>query len=361
MTNKDFFDKVYHITESEININPILTELSAEYSDELILSTENEDGYDALLIVFQCLIEQKLARDLSEPLDFTFLKFLLDKKADPNKAYSVSTLYDLFSTRVFSDFDRLEEESSLLDIAKHMAFDKGFKAMEEHVKADMTTPYVGFMELYETIKKYANGEEGKLPLITFSEDTLAEIIYGKRIDFGECSYSEVLNILHQIELDEQLSYAIIDIDMSSMSYAKDDMLPFFSIIIGQVFKINDSYNCPSSIELNSLREFIKNTAKIEKVATHKIIHNLNRKPSGNFDLFLVSGGPLSHAAIMEGELVDYNEKNDSSVFFRDQDQECQTEGINGSFLFEARYNESINISALIERMENNIYLCSGYD
>ena len=152
MNVENLLDLVFDILDGSIDFDTGTRTLESNYSNTTLLSAE-EEGKDVIFFIFSALVNRKLRRDFKEPLDFSLLEWFLDKGASVTKLYDYKIVHSFCTGPVTNDSIRnLKKASSLLTIAKHVL--KEQRSVEEHMKEQMGTAYVGFQDLYDVLKTY---------------------------------------------------------------------------------------------------------------------------------------------------------------------------------------------------------------
>ena len=252
----------------------------------------------------------------------------------------------------------LKGERSLLEISKYLADE--FSSVEETLRKK-DADYMGFQELKEVLEENIK-EKTKEPIISFSDECQSQIIFGRKYKFEKSTYSDFLRLISLLRSSNDLDYTLTDFDPNTDSLYKQKIISNYSIIIGYFFAINDSFNGPSLINIDSLADFIsKKNVKVVDKQIDLILRNANSSVDLEPCLYLVSRG-WTHSAICKGKLIEPSEKKINDLFFYNQEQEIQSCGINGKVTMECQASENININRILEESSTlSYYLCCGYN
>jgi hypothetical protein len=150
MNVEQLLDLVFDILDGSIDFDTGIRNLENNYSNTMLLSAE-EGGKDVIFFIFSALVNKKLSRDFKEPLDFSLLKWFLDKGASVNKLYDYQIVHFFCTGPQTNDSIRnLKKASSILTMAKHVA--KEQKSVEEYMHEQIGAAYIGFQEFYDVLE-----------------------------------------------------------------------------------------------------------------------------------------------------------------------------------------------------------------
>lgn len=355
------FDLVFDVLDEKISVEEVIKQIENTYETEVLLSVE-EENCDVLWFITTDLILKKMKRDFKEPLDFTFLEYILKKGGNVNK------VYDQKMVNSFLGGQRLQikgpnKDSSLLELVFYIKED--LKLVEKDMTEKLGDSYIGITNLYSILNEYSSiKEEFIVENDIYETETTSSIVFGVKYNLESILYKDYVSLVRKIQQKIKQYSGLIcfsEQDLGSLNYEDNKLMNTMNFVVGYRIVINEcEVGCPSFVDSTFIKEKINTRGKI----FDNVVDNLrdflavNTQLNSNPNLYLITSGPLSYGAIVKGQITE--SINEDVYFGMDQKQDKHTKGVRGELLYQSR-SEIVMLDHEKFLNKSEMYLISGYD